>query len=179
MSRREHEATQSVKTYTPADCHSSSKVGLSPPLLYNLSSPASEDISLGPLIPCSFKPKETVHESVLEASVSTEENGQHRTQCPELTCSDDVADLPPVVKTETDLDIVQVDAKQKELSNMAVDFDLALVTERMAVLRGDGEALVDKEEEEGGPGGKGRRFRAKIDPASNNQAEEELRKQIR
>ena len=178
VSRRELEAKQSLNTSTPTDCHSSSKVGWSPPL-YNLSSLASEDISLGSLITCSLKPKETASESALESSAAIEENEQQRTQCrSERSCSDDVAELPPV---KTDLDIVRVDAKQKQLPNMAVDFDFTLVSERMAVLQRDGEALVGKEteEEEGSLGGEGRRFRAKIDPASNNQAEEELRKQIR
>ena len=167
-----------MNTSTQADYHNSSNVGLSSPQ-YHLCSPASEDIRQGSLNNYSFKTKETVSERELEPSAVREENGHHRTQYPVVTCSDDEAELPLVVITDTDQDVIQADASQKKLPSMAADFDLALVSERIAVLQGEAKALVDKEEEEGGAGEQRRWFRAKINPASNNQAEEELRKQIR
>ena len=64
----------------------------------------------------------------------------------------------------------------RELSKRTVEFDLKMVIERQTLLNSNG---VGRETEEDGSAGDKRRFRAKINPASNSQAEEELRKQIR
>lgn len=66
--------------------------------------------------------------------------------------------------------------QQRNVATMSMAFSLGATTERLSWLQGHhGEALVEEKEGESD----GRRFRAKINPANNSQAEEELRKHIR
>jgi hypothetical protein len=66
--------------------------------------------------------------------------------------------------------------QQRNVATMSKTFSLGATTERLSWLQDHhGGALV--EEKEGGSDG--RSFRAKINPANNSQAEEELRKHIR
>ena len=112
----------------------------------------------------SVQTKDSVGDSELEPSSTETEREAHGNgiSCPD--CS------PSVGRAETDRGGVE----KKDLLSMAVDFDLMLTSERLAVLSSSGERLLMEEE-----GTDGRRFRAKINPSSNSQAEEELRKQIR
>lgn len=66
--------------------------------------------------------------------------------------------------------------QQRNVATMSMAFNLGATTERLSWLQGHhGGALVEEEEGESDE----RRFRAKINPANNSQAEEELRKHIR
>ena len=66
--------------------------------------------------------------------------------------------------------------QQRNVPTMSMAFSLGAITERLSVVNDNGGDLM--EEKEGESDGR-RMFRAKINPASNNQAEEELRKHIR
>ena len=65
-------------------------------------------------------------------------------------------------------------SERKDLPSMGVDFDLRATSDRLNWMNRDKEEKGREEEEDDE-----KRFRAKINPASNSQAEEELRKQIR
>lgn len=116
---------------------------------------------------------------VLEPVTIKKENECHRTKQKILSCLGDVAELQSVAITtiaKTDQDVCG-DTECKDQPSMAVNFDLGTVSERLALLERGGGALTEKETDKGDGGG--RSFRAKINPSSNSQAEEELRKQIR
>ena len=68
--------------------------------------------------------------------------------------------------------------QQRNVATMLMAFSLGATTKRLSWLQDHhGGALVVEKEKEGESDG--RRFRAKINPANNSQAEEELRKHIR
>ena len=67
--------------------------------------------------------------------------------------------------------------QQRNLATMSMAFSLGATTERLSWLQDHHGGALVVEEKEGESDG--RRFRAKINPANNSQAEEELRKHIR
>ena len=122
---------------------------------------------------CSLMTEKIASVSVLEPIAVQKVGETHKT---EKACSENEGRLgnSPVresgVRTDREIDATV----QRNVSTMSMAFSLGATMERLSLLHGHGGALMEKEGE-----GEGRRFRAKINPASNSQAEEELRKHIR
>ena len=93
------------------------------------------------------------------------------------TCSEDEGRLSssPTNKHRVRTDQEAAATQQRNVPTMSMAFSLGATAERLSLLYDSGGALMEEKEGESD----GRRFRAKINPASNSQAEEELRKHIR
>ena len=98
------------------------------------------------------------------------ERDAHETRKEVLVSPENVATPLTLDRIRTDHE--EVDGEERAVASMAVGFDLELVRERLTLMRNGREDMKEKD-------GDGKIFRAKINPSSNNQAEEELRKQIR
>lgn len=144
-------------------CHSSSTSG----------NTSSEAIGHGATKHSSVLTKEEVCVSELEARAA----GRERDSCvaeeqAQIFLENVVKPPAPVVHAKTDEE--GSGERERDIRRMVVNFDLNLARERLALLNSDGKVLREKE-----GGEEGKWFRARIDPSSNSQAEEELRKQIR
>ena len=154
------------------DAYNSPQVNLLSPR-YHSSSLTTDDIGQGTSKHHSFHTEKTYDVSVLEPSTGGTERETQKSGKPVV---ENVAKTPPVDRggTRTDQDVY---VEPKEVLSMTVAFDLGVTSERLALLHSGGKVLIEKKED--GDSGDGKRFRAKINLASNSQAEEELRKQIR
>ena len=173
-SRRQGEQTHQSRDTTgqdssPMAAHDSSQVGLTLPQC------SSTSLSGGGTYQRSLQTKENTSASVLEPVATQAVSDTRKTG---KTCSEGEfrLDSSPVdehgVRTDRE---DAVGTRQRNIATMSMGFSLAATTERLSLIRDHGGTLMEKE----GGESDGKRFRAKINPASNNQAEEELRKQIR
>ena len=155
--------------------HDSSQVGLSSP---QCPSSSSTTLSGGTyqrsLESSSLQTEKTVSVSELEPVASQTVSETYKTG---KTCSEDEGRLSssPTNKHGVRTDQEAAATQQRNVSAMSMAFSLGATAERLSLLYDSGGVLMEKKEGESD----GRRFRAKINPASNNQAEEELRKHIK
>ena len=154
--------------------HDSPQGGLSSPQCPSSSSTTlSGGTSQRLLQSCSLQTEKTASVSVLEPVAAQAVSETRKTG---KICSEDEGRLSssPTNKHGVRTDQETADTQQRNVPTMSMAFSLGATAERLSLMDDHGGALMEKE-----GGSDGRRFRAKINPASNNQAEEELRKHIR
>ena len=127
---------------------------------------------------CSSSSSSPQTEKITSASV-LEPQAAHKTRKTGKTCSEDEDRLDSSSTNKHGMRTDREEAaatQQRNVPTMSMAFSLGATTERLSVLNDNrGDLMEEKEGESDGR----RMFRAKINPASNNQAEEELRKHIR
>ena len=168
------EANQSTDT-TGQDnspvAHNLPQIDLPFPQYHSSSSTTAESTYQRSQQTCSFPTKKTISVSVQEPTATKTERETPK------TCSESegrLSDSPVdkyVVRTDRDVGATV----QRNVSAMSMAFSLEATKERLSLQCGHDGGLMEKEGETDGR----RLFRAKINPASNSQAEEELRKHIR
>ena len=168
--RRDGETDQSMSTTGQDDLPAANDLSLSSPQC------SSTIITKGnyqeSLQICSQK---TTSVSVLEPIAAQKVGETHKTG---KACSENKGRLGSSSVRESGVRTDQLEigaAQQRNAPTMLTAFSLGAITERLSLLNSHGGALIEGEDGES----ERRRFRAKINPASNNQAEEELRKHIR